>query len=574
MNWRTNTERWTCSCFVALTAAVIFPIVGEAQAALTPTQAEEKAEMLLGKKPDRVDSYFSKEGNVAYLAFAVWTPSRWNEVTKTETRAQEEIWIYEQDRGSNGMARVWEEHHLWPDMEDWVPVRYEVPLGFATVSDQNTPCLRLKGYFGGMHAGTNRLGLYCIRERRLFWVDYFSDFGSSVETGLQRVRLFEENAAEPQIKRYLLSWGHEIGLDVPPIYPSIDAARRVQQLWIDANGKKSCPADWTVAAVTKWKADRVDKLTHYTTRTLLKNPEIVLEDGPYQWLSYPGAHSMADVGNALAGVGRYDKQLRRYDLVYVPESTFNYSKELVVIGQWLYVQDCDHWAVRFNKVTHGLERGNFDDVVGPLPTGVYKADESGRALAPQPARGEPQGSPPTRAPQASSSIQQSPVQHQIYIPPGIDTAERDPEIQRHDQARIVLANPDLYGKLRPLERSIILCEAANLDRAEETACEQRAVLDEQRRQTDAKADFEKRFLNVPHPTVGQTRKMVHACNVQVLDDLQHRYNTIRVPSGTGVVITWVSGMGNSEGTVSTGAYLGKRILFMDSDLAPESTGRK
>jgi hypothetical protein len=73
--------------------------------------------------------------------------------------------------------------------------------------------------------------------------------------------------------------------------------------------------------------------------------------------------------------------------------------------------------------------------------------------------------------------------------------------------------------------------------------------------------------------VGETRKILHDCKVELELD-EHRSRAITLPKGTEVVITWVSGDGNSEGKVSTGQYAGKSILLMDSDLAPEGAGQK
>lgn len=362
-------NRETPEAAIVVTLAVfMLPIPSKAQTMLTPKEAEQRAETLVGKKPNHTDIYFSQKENLEYFAFAVLTAVKWDGETKTATPAREEIWIYERAPGSDDMRQVWEEHRIWPDME-----RYDPPDGFIEVPGQTSPCLQLKGYSGGMHAGTHRLGLFCVGDSRLFWVDYFSDFGPSVETGVQNVKVTDSNAAEPSVMGYLHSWGHELKLDVPPRYPAVDTVRRTQQMWLDANQRKACSYEQTAPYRWRtWKTDQVDKLTPYTTRTLLKDPLVVLDDGRYQWLSYPGADAMANVGTALAGVGRYDKQLSRYELVYVPDSSFDYSKELVVIGEWLYIQDCgERWAVRFNTVTHRLQRGDFDGAVGTLTTGIY-----------------------------------------------------------------------------------------------------------------------------------------------------------------------------------------------------------
>jgi hypothetical protein len=214
--------------------------------------------------------------------------------------------------------------------------------------------------------------------------------------------------------------------------------------------------------------------------------------------------------------------------------------------------DCK-WMERFNKETHQIQKGEFTQAV----------------------QGNPASPPPLQAmrtPGASAPTQQySPPQH-IYIPPGIDVSDTDREAQRRNLARIVLANPTLFEKLNPLRQAITICEASDLDETDQSACLQRAVLDDQQRHADD-ADFQRRFLNVPHPTVGETRKMVHACNVELWLD-EHRTRRITLPKGTEVVITSVSGTGNSQGKVAKGEYAGNQVLFMDSDLAPKDDGQE
>jgi hypothetical protein len=83
MGW-TDRHGLKAACFITVAALIVFPILGKTQTALTPRQADEKAEALLGKKPDHVDSYFSKEENVQYFAFTFLTKGKWDEATKTE----------------------------------------------------------------------------------------------------------------------------------------------------------------------------------------------------------------------------------------------------------------------------------------------------------------------------------------------------------------------------------------------------------------------------------------------------------------------------------------------------------
>jgi hypothetical protein len=386
---------------IPVAAVLIFlPITGNAQTALTEAQAEEAAEALLGRKPDHVDTYFS-EGRFQYFAFTYVQESKWDEATNTATLAQEEIRFYEGPRGANEMREFCQEIVLfWPEAQRSLAknvsnngrpkgrpqlwpgylrqfIRYDLPSGFVTLPGRTSPCLRLSADFGPpqtLPGATKRLGLFCLEERRLSWLDYEPEFGSLAQTGVVgRVKVNDEHAPDGSARSYLLSWGQELGLNVPSFDATSRAPRIVQQRWLDANGRKACCYRQTPTFDWKgWNSDQIDKLTPYTTRSLLKDPRVVLDDGRYQWLSYPGPEAHAAEGSALAGVGRYDTKLQRYDLIYVPDSSYDYSKELVLIGDWLYIQDCDeHWAVRFNTVTHRLQRGDFGAIVGDLKTGIY-----------------------------------------------------------------------------------------------------------------------------------------------------------------------------------------------------------
>jgi hypothetical protein len=232
----------------------MLPAVSWSQSAITQEQAEAFAETVLGKKPYRVETYFSPKDAISYLAFSHYTRDSWEK--RPYIAEQERVWLYERNKGSGKMHLVWNEPHLWPDMHGAM-----VTSGFVTLQGQVFPCLRMTSYWGGMDAGTHRLGLYCVSKRQPFWVDYFSYSGSSPETGLQRVKVTDVNATDPTIRRYLLSWGHLLGLDVPPKFPNIDAVRRVQQMWLNANGRKACSYQLPSVRWNPWKTNQTDRPT-------------------------------------------------------------------------------------------------------------------------------------------------------------------------------------------------------------------------------------------------------------------------------------------------------------------------
>jgi len=335
----------------------------QARVPLTPAQAQEQAQTLLGKRPDRVDSYVSEEEKISYVAFSSETRTVWVEAEKTQKPGYEEVWIYKQVPGSDALRQVWYERNLWPSLNYWSID------GFARISGEKSPALRLRAaWHGATGCGGTRLGLYSIVQNRLFWIDYQQDCGA---TGMPKLLISEKDAVtDPLILNYLRTWGHEED-ENGNLRGRPGEFSKFEQLWNDANGQRPCPADWATSSLSAWKSSRIERPMPYRNRDLYGKPHIVLEDGRFEWLSY-----------FKGPVGVYDTQAQRYSLVYLPNNRYDWSEKLVVIGSWLYIQGCaDHWAVRFNKTTHTLERGDFDDVVGSLDTGVYPVTPSGTAAA-------------------------------------------------------------------------------------------------------------------------------------------------------------------------------------------------
>jgi hypothetical protein len=327
----------------------------QAQFPLTPAQAQETAQELLGKRPDRVDRYVSEEEKTAYIAFSSETPRVWLEAEKTSKPGYEEVWIYKQVPGVDRLQQVWYERSLWPDLDYWSLD------GFVSIPSEKSPLLRLQAtWHGATGCGGTRLGVYSISWDKLFWIDYQQDCGAF---GEPKLIIDESQASDYQpIRKFLKDWGHEQDekghLRSHSLNPEME---KFEQMWIDANVQRPCPDDWALlSSRTTWKASGTAKLMPYRSRDLYGNPHIVLDDGQYQWLSY-----------FKGGVGEYDTHTRQYSLVYLPQSRYYWSQKIVIIGSWVYIQDCDHWAVRFNKNTHTIERGDFGSIVGLLDSGVY-----------------------------------------------------------------------------------------------------------------------------------------------------------------------------------------------------------
>jgi hypothetical protein len=326
---------------------------------LTPARAQQIAEALLGKRPDRVDRYVSEEEKTTYVAFSSETPQLWVEAERTQKPGYEEVWIYKQLPGADQFQQIWYERSLWPDLNYWSID------GFVSIAGEKLPFLRLRAmWHGATGCGGTRLGVYSISREKLFWIDYQQDCEAF---GDPKLRIDEKEASDHQpIRKFLKDWGHEEDekgrLRSHSLNPDME---KFEQLWIDANIQRPCPDNWATSSLTRWKTSAIGQLIPYRSRDLYGKPHVVLDDEQYQWLSY-----------FKGGLGEFDTHTHQYFLVYLPHSRYDWSQKVVIIGSWVYIQDCDHWAVRFNKNTHALERADFDSIVGTLDTGVYPTTHS------------------------------------------------------------------------------------------------------------------------------------------------------------------------------------------------------
>ena len=217
------------------------------------------------------------------------------------------------------------------------------------------------------------MGVYSISREKLFWIDYQQDCDAF---GKPKLIIDDKQASDHQpIRKFLKDWGQEEDekgqLRSHSLNPEIE---KFEQMWMDANVQRPCPDSWATSPLAAWQTSGTAKLIPYRSRDLYGNPQTVLDDGQYQWLSY-----------FKGGLAEYDTHRNQYFLVYLPYGRYDWPKKIVVIESWVYIQECDHWAVRFNKNTHAIERGDFDTTVGSLDTGVYPST--------QPASPSPMASP-------------------------------------------------------------------------------------------------------------------------------------------------------------------------------------
>ena len=306
--------------------ALAIASVASAQVPLTPGEAQRKAEGLLGKSPDRVECYFSGEEKVNYLAFS----------SRRESGGSE-IWLYKESGESHELRQRW--HEVF-DVFSVAPDRFVVLPG------EKFPHLRLKGVYGGSGAGNTQLAVYSVESGSLSWVVYHEDWSVG---GLPRITVDYEHASDPHLRTYLESWAHAEGIDRPDVASDPEDIANVEQAWIDANG-------YMTSGVVQIRHFKNLKARGETLRLDDKRYVVAnVPDGGYIWYSiFKGP------------VGGYDKVTGRYFIVYVQEDAYAWADRLKVIGPWLYVAPRDeHWKLRFNKATHELEQGDFDNIVQP-----------------------------------------------------------------------------------------------------------------------------------------------------------------------------------------------------------------
>jgi len=317
---------WVRTGLYVLVASLAISTLSLAQNPLTPGEAQRIVTALLGKQPDRLETYFLHGTN--YLAFGL-TTDRLNNPEKKD------IWIYTRSPDDK------EFHQLWHDtMSDLLPER------FVEVAGHSSACLLLEGGIAGSGGSTTRLGLYCIDADKFVEVDYLESWSS---TGRHTITIDATRAADPSLRAYLESQGHKVGLDKPDILTDPENLENVEQAWIDDNG-------YATSGTIRIRYYGALKYGLMNGPITIKDKQCCVDlvhDGRYDWYSlFKGP------------VGGFDRLEHRYFLVYVQKDRYSWAGKLNVMGDWLYIRPQDgHWSVRFNKVTHKLEMGDFDSLV-------------------------------------------------------------------------------------------------------------------------------------------------------------------------------------------------------------------
>jgi len=311
-------------------------------APLTPAQAREKAQALLGGPPGRVEFYYCEDEKLNYLAFS-----------SSRQPLGSEVWLYKESDGSQDFRQQW--HEVF-DVFSVAPDR------FFLLPGEKLPFLRLEGAYGGNAAGNTRLALYSVKADSITWVDYQEDWSVG---GHEKVTVDETHVSDPDLRKYLESWAHTEGVDRPRIPSDPEELVNVEQAWIDANGHMTSG----VVKISFYKNLRVggEHVRLDDNHSVFAS----VPDGRYVWYTiFKGP------------VGGYDKITGQYFMVYVPESRYDWATGLKVVGPWLYIApNNENWKLRFNKTTHQLEQGDFPSIVDSHETGASSAARLGAAGA-------------------------------------------------------------------------------------------------------------------------------------------------------------------------------------------------
>jgi len=205
---------WVRTGLYVLVASLAISALSLAQNPLTPGEAESEATALLGKRPDRVETYFLHGRN--YVALGLYLPGDVPPDDKTE------IWIYSTSQGKNELHQMWH----------YVAEGQFLPVKFVKLPSQTSPCLLLKEAHGSSVGLVTRLGLYSIDIDQLVWVVYTQN---EEFTGRPVISVDEAHASDPSLRAYLISWGHAHQLDEPGISPDPSDLVNAEQAWINDN---------------------------------------------------------------------------------------------------------------------------------------------------------------------------------------------------------------------------------------------------------------------------------------------------------------------------------------------------
>jgi hypothetical protein len=317
--------------------------IGTSLAPLTPEQARIAAQALAGKAPDELDVYYSREDQTNYLAIG----TRGN---TTRGWLPPQVWLYKQTNG--GFKELWHETIEYMNLDQ---------LKLVLLPGDKYPSLRFASREGGSHGGNTRLDLYSVGLHGAYHVDYHEDYDSTPHSVVTENL---DQPVDPKVVAWLRSWARELHVVKDnPANPNLNDPDNMEEAWVKDNHHMKS------GLVHLRYYERPERPPHIPTPPGTNIADAVSE----------GHYVLKAIFRG--GVVGYDRETRRYFMIYLPDDRYDSIQKLAVRGPWVYMssncfnvnklgvptyqladRDCE-WTVRFNTETHNLERGQFDAVI-------------------------------------------------------------------------------------------------------------------------------------------------------------------------------------------------------------------
>ncbi len=310
------------------------------QGTFSQDKAKEIARTLVGETPDHVATYSSPQDRANYLAFSA--------PKKDSFTAH--LWLYRESGGS--FELLWQKD-----------IQIRSPFDFSFLPGEIGPSIRIQEDSCGSDACTYVLSVYSVQRKTLFSISYLEDRDATPEPVVEE---HSDEAPDPEVRAWLETWARELRIYPKKTNPSsLDNPASMEVAWVNDNGHRT-------SGVVKLRYYQ-ELPPNYDTGFFLYglphhlNTSDVARDGRFTWNAF-----------FKSGVVGYDSESRRYFMIYLPADRSSWIRKLAVRGTFVYMSnDCNYkvdypvqdadctWTLRYNKVTHALEEGQFAVIAKP-----------------------------------------------------------------------------------------------------------------------------------------------------------------------------------------------------------------
>jgi len=334
--------------FLILAMGLIFALSASAQQKpLTPEEARKAAQALTGKVPDELDVYYSRDVQTNYLAIGIQENTS-GDTVRGWVPAQ--VLLYKQMNGS--FKELWRETIGYNHLDQ---------VKLVLLPGDKYPSLCFASANAGSHGETTTLDFYSVGLHRTYHVDYLEDFDSTPHSVVTE---HLDQPIDPKVLAWLRSWARELHVVKDnPASPNLDDPNNMEEAWVKDNHHMK-------SGLVHLRYYARPKRPRYFPSPPGTSYVDAVSDGHFVWKAM-----------FKGGVVGYDRETRRYFMIYLPENRDDSITRLAVQGPWVYMtsycfnanmfvppfpqltdRDCE-WTERFNTETHNLERGRFDNLI-------------------------------------------------------------------------------------------------------------------------------------------------------------------------------------------------------------------